>query len=305
MSIADFIRNKIPDSLYLRVEYFRHFKRFLSLKAPSSFTEKIQWLKLNNRKDYYPQLVDKYQVRNYISSSIGSKYLIPLLGVWDYVEDVDFNSLPNQFVLKTTHDSGGVFICSDKSKLDIDLLKKNLTERLNLNPFSVTREWPYKFVRPRIIAESLLICHTGGGGNTLFSNNLQEQAHTKSDLYDYKFFCFNGIPKFLKVDFGRFTEHHANYYDFDWKLLPFGEKQYPPKPDYHIEKPYNFDKMLSIARQLSDGHPFIRVDLYNVNGQIYFGELTFFPSSGFTAFEPMKYDRILGDLICLPNKSKH
>jgi hypothetical protein len=228
-------------------------------------------------------LVDKYAVKGVVASLIGDEYIIPTLGVWNTFDDIDFDQLPNQFVLKTTHGGGGngIVICRDKSTFDFTTAKRSLDKGLKLSLYPTFREWVYKAVRPRIIAEKYI------------------SSGTNEAIKDYKIFCFDGEPKFFKVDFGRFVEHHANYYDLDWNILPFGEDSLLPVFDHVENKPENFNVMLELARKLSHGKRFLRVDLYNVNGQIYFGELTFFPASGLLPFVPDECDEKIGNLLKL------
>lgn len=226
-------------------------------------------------------MVDKYEAKEYVASIIGEQYIIPTLGVWDRIEDIDFDSLPRQFVLKCTHDSGGVVICRDKSAFDKEQVVKKLSKALRRDFIAVTREYPYKDVQRRIIAEQLL------------------ESGSEHDLHDYKFFCFNGHCECFKIDYGRFTEHHANYYSPNGKMLPFGEKAYMPEPNPNVELPSNLNEMIAIAERLAKDMTFVRVDLYNVNRQIFFGELTFFPASGFGQFIPDEWDYKLGGMIHL------
>lgn len=274
----------LPDKFYLQLRFRLEMGAKLNLKNPQTFQEKIQWLKLYNRKPEYTQMVDKYAAKAYVTERIGEQYVIPTIGVWNRPEDIDFAKLPDKFVLKTTHGGGGggVVVCTDKTTLDIGVVKNRLNRSLSTNIYRTYKEWPYKNVPRRIIAEQMLLTPDG------------------TDLKDYKFFCFNGEVKFFKVDFDRFVEHHANYYAPDWTLLPFGEIAFPPVPDKGLEKPDNFDNMLKIAEELSAGFPFLRVDLFNVAGQIFFGELTFFPASGMTAFTPAGWDETIGGYLTLP-----
>jgi hypothetical protein len=274
--------NKLPDSFYISLKYFYHFKRFPNLKNPKSFTEKIQWLKLNDRKQEYTVMVDKYLVKDYVASIIGSEYIIPTLGVWDDAEDIEFDDLPNQFVLKWNHDSGSVVICKDKNKLDRESVIKRLASYKKHNGYNYGREWPYKNVKPMIIAE-----------HYMKDSNI-------NGLNDYKFFCFNGRVKCFKIDFDRFINHRANYYDINGNLLPFGELAFPPDFSRKIEMPHNLQLMVYLAEKLADGIPFIRVDFYEVDTKVYFGELTFYPSSGFGCFTDEKWDYKLGEWIVLP-----
>jgi hypothetical protein len=283
--ICNVILNNIapffPDKTHLKLKFYLNIGYKLDLRNPQTFCEKLQWLKLYNRKPEYTVMVDKYLAKDYVAKIIGQEHIIPTIGVWDKAENIDFEKLPNQFVLKTTHDSGGVIICKDKSMLDIKKTVSYLNGRLKKTNFFATREWPYKNVMPRIIAECYMEDESG-------------------KLWDYKFLCFNGNVRFIKVDFNRFIKHQANYYDTKWNLQEFGLKRYPPDPNFQIDEPISFNLMTQLAEKLSQQMCFLRVDFYNINGRIYFGELTFYPGSGFSIFTPMKWDRILGSLIKLP-----
>lgn len=274
---------RMSDTAYLKLIYRLIFGRKLDLKNPQTFNEKLQWLKLNDRKTEYTTMVDKYEVKKYIAEKIGEEYVIPTLGVWDNFDDIDFDLLPNQFVLKCTHDSGGLVICKDKSKLDIAKAREKINKALTRRFYYFGREWPYKAVKPRIIAEKYMV------------------DESVSELRDYKFFCFGGVCKCLKVDFDRFIEHRANYYDPQGNLLDLGEKICPPNKEKVIVLPDNKEKMLQLAEKLSTNIPFLRVDFYDVNGKIYFGELTFFPASGWGEFTDEKWDYKLGEWIKLPD----
>ncbi len=271
----------IPDKLYLTLLYRCKMGKWIDWKNPQTFTEKIQWLKLYNRKPEYTTMVDKFAVKDHVADVIGCEYIIPTLGVWNTPTEIDFDALPDKFVLKTTHGGGGggVVICRDKATFDVVAARSKLRNSLKSDIYKYYREWPYKNVPRRIIAEKFI------------------DVPDKADLTDYKFFCFNGEPRFLKVDFDRFVDHHANYYDLEWNLLPFGEAEIPPVESHVEHCPPNFDKMITIARKLSKGHPFLRVDLYNVAGRIFFGELTFYPASGLGAFSPCKYDFEIGNRL--------
>lgn len=274
----------LPDATYLKLLYRFKMGHQLNLKNPQTFTEKLQWLKLYNRKPEYHTMVDKYAVKQYVANIIGEDYIIPTLGVWDKPEEIDLDSLPKQFVLKTTHGGGGcgVVICKDKESFDRNAAIDKLNESLASDIYRGLREWPYKNVPKRIIAEKLLS---------------SEESAAPEDLLDFKFFCFSGKVKFFKVDFGRFVEHHANYYDTDGKLLPFGEKNFKPDPAHIIELPNNLREMILLAERLSQKEPFLRVDFYNVNGTIFFGELTFYPASGMGKWTTEEADRIIGDYL--------
>lgn len=267
----------IPDKKFLSLQYKTIFGEKIDWENPVTFNEKLQWLKINNRNKEYIKLVDKYAVKDYVAKTIGEKYVVPTLGVWDRFEDINFETLPGQFVLKCTHDSGSVVICQNKENFEFTLAKKKLEKGLKKNLFWHGREWPYKFVPPKIIAEKYL-----------------EDAENSGGLKDYKFFCFNGEVRCFKIDFNRFIQHKANYYNRNKQLLPFGEEVCPPDFDYYIEIPRNIDTMIELAEKLSKGQPFVRIDFYNVNGKIYFGEMTFFPAAGFGKFIPSEWDKILG-----------
>lgn len=420
----------LPDKLYLSLRYRFQMGHWIDWKNPKTFTEKIQWLKVYDRKPEYTTMVDKYAVKQYVADRIGDEYIIPTLGVWDRVEDIDWDFLPTRFVLKTTHGGGGggVVICKDKATFDKQAAIAKLNDSLASDIYSGLREWPYKNVPKRIIAEKFMapeknpvpadlpdykfFCFNGepkycqvirdrrsmeaidfydiewnhqefvglnpnvsngrvpvakperldemieickklakdisfvrvdlyviddkqyfgeltfypasgigsfrpedwneklgemialpnliGGGKFLIINGIIKEIKREYDeLKDYKFFCFSGHVKFFKVDFGRFVEHHANYYSLESILLEFGEKGLEPDPNHKIDLPENLAEMISLAELLSKGHPFLRVDFYNVNGRIYFGELTFYPASGLIPWEPEYYDLELGQLIKL------
>lgn len=270
----------LPDKTYLKLLYRFKMGHQLDLENPKTFTEKLQWLKLYNRKSEYTTMVDKYAVKRYVAEKIGEEHIIPTLGVWDRFENIDFSTLPQQFVLKTTHGGGGggVVICRDKLSFDKVKAKNIIESSMKSDIYRNFREWPYKNVPKRIIAEKFM-------------------APEKGELKDYKFFCFNGKVKFFKVDFGRFIEHHANYYSPEGNLLDFGEQGLEPDPNYPIELPQNLQEMKLLAERLSEGKPFLRVDFYNVNGKIYFGELTFFPASGLLPWTTEDADNRIGDFL--------
>lgn len=268
------------DGLYLKLKWNHCMNYPLDLKHPKTFNEKLQWLKLHNHNSDFIKMVDKAEAKKYVASIIGEEYIIPTLAVYERAKDINFDELPCQFVLKCTHDSGGIVICKDKATLDIKDAIRKLQKGLKKNFYYINREWPYKNVKPRIIAE-------------------QYMTDNGYELKDYKFFCFNGVPKFLKVDFDRYVDHHANYYDLNWKLLPFDELPYGRIEDKLIPKPVNFNKMISIAKELSKDIPFVRVDLYNVKGKIYFGELTFYPATGMAKYHPIEWDYRIGSWINL------
>ncbi len=274
----------LPDYIFLQIKYRYKFNKKLDLKKPQTFNEKLQWLKLYDRNPEYTKMVDKYEAKKYVANIIGEEYIIPTLGVYDKFEDINFATLPNQFVIKCTHDSGGLIICKDKTKLNIKEARKKINKSLKRNYFYTGREWPYKNVKPRIIAEQYMVDESG------------------TELKDYKFFCFNGEPKLLFVAKDRPYATKFNYYDMDFKKLPF--KQHYKNFNDYIEKPKGFEKMIELSRKLSKDIPHVRVDFYDINGKVYFGELTFYHFSGFEKFEPEEWDRILGDMLKLPKEKK-
>lgn len=285
--LSPFIKN---DALYLKVLFFFEMRgKILHLKNPKSFNEKLQWLKIYDYKPEYTKLVDKLAVKNYVESRVGDEYIIPTLAVWDSVEDIDWDSLPNQFVLKTTHGGGGcgVIVCSDKTKFDKIKAKNKLKKSMRTNAGQTYREKPYLNVPRKIIAEKYI-------ADQVISN-----SENSADLRDYKFFCFNGKVKFFKIDFGRFVEHHANYYSPKGDLLPFGEVACQPDINHVENMPNNLSEMIRLAETLSANYKFLRVDLYNVNGKIFFGELTFYPAAGMGTFIPEEWDEKLGNMLAL------
>lgn len=256
----------------------------LNLEYPKTYNEKLQWLKLFDRNPEYTKMVDKIEAKKYVASIIGEEYIIPTLAEYDFAEDIDFDSLPNSFVLKCTHDSGGIIICKDKTKLDKNKAIKNLNKWLKVNYFYQNREWPYKNVKPRIICEEYKVDESG------------------FELKDYKWFCFNGEAKalFIATDRSKLDEETKfDFFDVDFNHLPFTNGH--PNALLKPRKPVGFEKMKELASKLSKGFPHIRVDFYDINGKIYFGELTFFHWSGIVPFNPEKWDYIFGSWISLPN----
>ena len=273
--------NKNADEAYLKLLFRYRMKRKLDLSQPYALNDKLQWLKLNEFNPIYTKMADKYEVREYIADKVGEKYLIPLLGVWEKVEDVEWDKLPEQFVLKCTHDSGGVVICKDKSRFDRRAAIKKLEHCYKRNYFQNTRELAYKYIKPRIIAEKFMVDETGW------------------DLKDYKIFCFNGKPTYVEVDFNRSVRHMLNAYDLDWNFLEFCDSS-PNDKNANIKKPERLNEMIRIAEKLSENIPFLRVDMYSIFDKIYCGELTLYPGSGFIQFNPMHTDYELGKLLVLP-----
>lgn len=272
-----------PNALYLKLLYRLMMGKPLNLKKPKSFTEKIQWLKLFDKHDEYTQLVDKYAVKDIVAKIIGQEHIIPTIGVWDNVDDIDWESLPQQFVLKTTHGGGGggVVICRNKQTFDKKKALKKLRFSMARNASGKYREYPYYNVPHRIIAEQYI-----------------EENNETHDVNDYKVFNFHGKPYLIQVDFDRFVGHKKNLYDITWNLLPFSFN-YPTHPEIQIPRPKVLDEMLVLAAKLSATFPFVRTDFYIIGDKIYFGELTFFPASGLGKFEPDEWDERLGELIKL------
>lgn len=278
--------DRLPDDKYLKKLFKAYFHKELNLENPVTFNEKLQWLKLYNRKPEYTMMVDKYKVREYIAQTLGEEYLIPLLGVWDDPDEIDFDALPDQFVLKCNHNSGlGMCICKDKSKLDIPKVKAELRKGLKQDYYLTGREWPYKDVPRKIICEKFM------------------SDGSKEDLKDYKFYCFNGKAKMLGIysDRNKPCPTKADYFDekFQWLDLTWGY----PHAEVTPGRPEEFLQMMEIAEKLAQKLPSIRVDLYLCGKRIYFGELTFFDGSGFDHIEPMEWDYKLGEYCVLPKKS--
>lgn len=276
----------VPDKLFLKCLYRCRLGKRLNLKNPRTFYEKINWLKIYDRKPEYSLLVDKYIAKQYVGKIIGCEYIIPLLGVWERFEDIDFDKLPNQFVLKCSHSSGDVVICKDRNIFDIETARKKITTFLKQDFYHIAREWPYKNVKRRIIAEKYI-----------------EDSAT-GELRDYKVFTFNGIPRVMLVASHRQDKTQETTFDyFDTEYNHLNIKQGHPNSIVLPQKPKNFDKMISLAEKLSQGIPQVRVDYYEANGNLYFGELTFSDAGGFDTFEPEEWDRIFGDWIQLPQKT--
>ena len=271
----------MPDRPYLQLNYFRRFHRFANLKNPKTYNEKLNWLKLNDHNPEYIKLVDKYEVKPIIAAMIGEEYIIPTIGVWDSFDDIDFDVLPNQFVLKCTHDSEGVVIVKDKRQMDKEASRKKITEALSKNFFYIGREWPYKDIKPRIIAEQYM------------------EDHEDGELRDYKFFCFNGEPKALFIATDRVKDDvKFDYFDLSFNHLDIKQK-YPNAG--MVRKPVTFEKMIELSKIISKGYPHVRVDFYEVDGRLFFGEYTLYHFSGFMPFQPKKWDEVFGSWLDLPN----
>ena len=273
----------LPDKWYLFFRFKNRVGYWPHLNHPRTFNEKLQWLKLNDRHAEYTQMVDKIDAKKYVASIIGDKYIIPTLGVWNSVDEIEWDKLPNQFVIKVSSDSGGIVVCKDKQTLDIEKAKEKLTNGWGKNYYVHNKEYPYRDLTPRIIAEEY------------------KEDESGYELRDYKIFCFNGEPKILFVASDRQKageDTKFDFFDLNWNHLPFTNGH--PNSKEFIAKPKNFEEMLEIAKKLSVGIPQVRIDLYNCNGQIYFGEITFFNWSGMTAFDPIEWDFKLGKMIKLP-----
>lgn len=272
--------SKMNDEEYIKMQYRGFMGHELNLNNPKSFNEKIQWLKLYDRNPKYTEMVDKYLAKKYVSKIVGEEYVIPTIGIYDSFDEINFNELPSQFVIKTTHDSGGVVVCKNKDNFDIKKAKRVIVKSLKRNYYKLWREWPYKDVVPRIIVEKYM-----------------EDEQTK-ELRDYKFFCFNGKMKLMFIACDRQNESNETTFDFfDESFNHINVKNGHPNSNDIIKKPQNFDLMKELAEKLSKDIPLMRVDLYQVNGKIYFGELTFFHWSGYVPFDPYKYDELFGSWI--------
>lgn len=260
-------RKCFSDEFYLKIQYPYKTGWRLNLDNPLTFNEKLQWLKLHYRNDELTMMVDKYAVKNYVSEKIGKKYLIPTIGVWDDVDEIDFSKLPDRFVLKCTHDSGGLIVCKDKNRLDLGKTRKWLKKRLKDNFYLYKREWPYKNVKARVIAEQFME---------------DDSIINANGLTDYKFFCFNGIVDSVMACIDRgINDTKFYFFDREWNLLKLNKRGIEAPEGFTLPKPKCIEEMFDIASILSKGIPFVRVDLYCINEQPYFGEITFFPTSGY------------------------
>lgn len=276
--------NWMKDEEYIKLKYSLSFDKSLDLDNPSTYTEKLQWLKLYDQRAQYTKMVDKYEVKKLVSDQIGDKYIIPTIGVWDNFDEINFDKLPQKFVIKCTHDSGSIIICKDKDAFDKKKAKRKIEKSLKRNYYSISKEWPYKNVKPRIIIEPYI------------------EDKKDRELRDYKFFTFNGVPKVLYITKGRSADEEttADFFDMEFNHLPFTIDHNMSKECPH--KPKNFYLMKELAAKLSEGIPHLRVDFYEVDGNIYFGEMTFFHCSGFMGFNPSSWDEIFGEWITLPEK---
>ncbi len=275
----------VSDTRYVKKMYRKSMKKNLNLVDPVLFNEKLQWLKIYWRDSLATKCSDKYKVREYVANNIGSKYLIEFYGVYNSFEEIKFDKLPQSFVLKTNHDSGTVLICKDKSKFDFRKAKKKLHSSLKRNFYLYAREWVYKDIEPKIICEKLL-------------------ENDGKELLDYKFYCFNGVPKYVYIYLERDVKVKTKVYDLDWNEQPFVQKY--DKTEKKIKRPEQLEEMIELSKKLSKAFPFVRVDFYVSNGKVFFGELTFFPYAGVGEFLPIEYtymDNVMGDLLKLPQKN--
>lgn len=274
----------LPDKLYIRLFYFATTGRIIHFKKPKLFTEKQHWLKLNNIHPEYSKLVDKLAVREHINNVLGEGHLFPLLGVWKSFDEIDFSKLPDGFVLKCNHDSGSTKLIRNKkalTELDFENLNRHFTRRLNRDFYYAGREYPYKGLERFIIAEQLMV-----------NDNAPEKS-----IEDYKFFCFDGEPKVMFIATDRSTDCRFDFFDMDFNHLDLVYNH--PNSDKPIPKPALFEEMKEIAAKLSQGMKFVRIDLYELNGNIYFGEYTFFNGGGYQLCKPIKWEKLLGDWIDL------
>lgn len=282
--------DNMPDELYLKKVFLYKLGYPLNLQNPQTFNEKLQWLKLHDRKPEYTTMVDKYEVKKYVADKIGEQYIIPTLGVWNSFDEIDFDSLPNQFVLKCTHDSGGLVICRDKSSFDIEAARKIINKSLSVNYYYAGREWPYKNVKPRIIAEQYM----------------EDGEHLVPE--DYKIYCFNGNPKYIVVFHNRFDNRKAlseTVYNINWEPQHISLDEHFAISDKTSPKPECLEELLEITRILCKNISQVRVDFYILNNKIYFGEITLYTANGLQKMIPEELDAILGNWIKLPIDKKN
>ena len=267
----------IPDEPYLKMVFWIKTGKKLNLKNPRTFCDKLNWLKLHDFKPEFTRLADKIAVRDHIKELLGEDICLPLLGVWEHYDDIDFDTLPDKFVMKCNHDSGSVKIIRDKSSMDHAALREFFEGRLKLNPFVLGREYPYKDIKPRILVEKFMTSNTG------------------RDIRDYKFLCFDGTPRYMFVISDRSTDCRSDFYDMDFNRLPIVDTY--PMSDEPMEKPVFFDEMVELVTKLAQGLRTVRIDLYEIDGKIYFGEYTFYDGGGFWPKEPEEWEYRMGDLI--------
>ena len=287
MFLRRFFSDWMSDETWLKLCFKYKMGYKLNLKNPQTFSEKLQWLKLYDRRPEYTKMVDKAAVKDYVAGIIGDDYIIPTLGIWDKAEDIEWEKLPDQFVLKCNHDSGSICICRDKSTFNREAAIKKLSHALTVDYYKKTsKEWPYKNVIPKILAEQYI-----------------SPEPNKEDLTDYKWFCFNGEPKFCQVIQDRTTKETIDFFDTDWIHQDFiGLTPTAVHAETLPEKPRDLETQLQIAKKLSEGIPFSRIDLFEIGEKEYFGEITFFPKGGLGSFNPEEYNRILGEMLVLPGE---
>ena len=277
----DYLAPVLPDEFFTKVRFKLTMGYWMDFNNPQTYNEKLQWLKLNDIHPEFTKLVDKIDAKEYIAKKVGKQYIIPTIATWNSVDEINWDTLPNQFVIKSTNDSGGVVVCKDKSRLNIQQAKKKLKKLGKRDYSQISKEYPYKAVPHRFIAEEYMEDESG------------------FELKDYKIFCFDGKAKFLFVATGRQSNDiRFDFFDIEYNHLPVINGH--PNADSIPSKPVNFDKMIDLAEQISNGMRHVRVDLYNINGKIYFGELTFFHWSGIVPFEPIEWDVKFGEFLKLP-----
>lgn len=278
------LKKNCPDDIFIKRMYKIKTGVELNLNNPRTFNEKLNWLKLYDRRPLYTTLVDKHAVKEWVADKIGEQYVIPTLGLFENFDDIDFEKLPNQFVLKCTHDSGGLVICKDKQSFNINAARKKINNSLKRNFYYQSREWPYKNVPPRIIAEKYM------------------EDKRDGELRDYKFYTFNGVPKFLLIASNRHIKGKKgfDYFDMDFKHLDLQDVNVPNSPEGAPHKPDNFEKMKNFCTILAKNIPMVRVDFYEVDSLLLFGEMTFFDDGGFMKATPKSWEMEWGNLISLP-----
>lgn len=281
------IARLLPDKLYLSIKFYNRFGYWMNWDHPKTYNEKMQWLKLYNRRPEYTIMVDKVKVKDWVAAKIGNDYIVPTLGVWKSATEVDFAELPNRFVIKCNHNSGmGMYICKDKSKTNVENIRKGLKKGMQENYVIQNREWPYKNVPHRILAEQFL------------------EEKGKQTLDDYKVMCFDGKVKLIELHEGRFTDNHTQaFYDRDWKLTSITQIGYGKVAKEVAKCPSLLDEMIRLSEILAKDIPHVRVDWYIVNNHLYFGEMTFFDGSGFDSWGSQEDDLLLGSWIKLPEKT--
>lgn len=285
--------DRVSDEHFLKLAFRANVHAPLRLESPETFNEKLQWLKIHDRNPLYTSMVDKIAVKEWVAQSIGEEHVVPTLACWDSAEAVDVSALPNRFVLKTNHDSGSVIACNDKAYFDIESAKATLDRALSRNLYLATREWPYKGVVPRIFAESHLadFYYSDAGS--------KESSGILVDIPDYKFMCFDGVVRSIFTCTSRMDDDlRVDFFDCEWNHMPFTRRY--PNADRIPKRPERLSDMIRLAESLSKEIPFVRVDFYEIGNRVFFGEMTFYPGSGFERFEPIEWDYVLGSWLTLP-----